>query len=97
MPARQWLLESVGIEPPGEGETSVAGAPRSRDARWTANLTAARQFHAREGHLHVPRKAVENVAGEQIKLGAFVDNARRRAGKLSEQRRAELDGLGMRW
>ncbi|MFF1520439.1 hypothetical protein [Streptomyces sp. NPDC058305] len=45
----------------------------------------------------VPRKAVEVVAGEQIKLGAFLDNARRRATELSEQRRAELDELGMRW
>ncbi|MDX2709317.1 hypothetical protein PV350_41725 [Streptomyces sp. PA03-6a] len=26
-----------------------------------------------------------------------MDNARRRAGKLTEERRAELDALGMRW
>jgi hypothetical protein len=32
-----------------------------------------------------------------VKLGLFVDNCRRRADKLSEQRRAELDALGMRW
>ncbi|MFE2581270.1 Helicase associated domain protein [Streptomyces sp. NPDC059378] len=96
MPAQQWLLESVGIEPPAEGEP-VPGAPRSQDARWAANLTAARQFHAREGHLLAPRKAVENVAGEQIKLGAWLDNTRRRAAKLSPQRRIELDQLGMRW
>ncbi|MFF8329185.1 DEAD/DEAH box helicase [Rhodococcus qingshengii] len=96
MPAQQWLLESVGIEPAAEGE-SVAGAPRSQDARWAANLAAARQFHAREGHLQVPRKAVEIVNGVEHKLGAFLDNARRRAAKLSPQRRAELDALSMRW
>ncbi|MFE9812526.1 helicase associated domain-containing protein [Streptomyces sp. NPDC005548] len=45
----------------------------------------------------MPRKHVEDVDGEPVKLGAFLDNARRRAGKLSEQRRAELDELGMRW
>ncbi|WP_420802757.1 Helicase associated domain protein [Streptomyces adustus] len=96
MPAQQWLLESVGIEPPAEGEL-VAGAPRSQDARWAANLAAARQFHAREGHLTVPRKAVEIVDGIEHKLGAFLDNTRRRAAKLSPQRRAELDQMGMRW
>ncbi|WP_046730763.1 Helicase associated domain protein [Streptomyces humi] len=96
MPAQQWLLESVGIEPPSEGEP-VAGAPRSQDARWTANLTAARQFHAREGHLQAPRKAVEIVDGVEHKLGAWLDNVRKRAAKLSPQRRADLDQLGMRW
>ncbi|MPY36756.1 DEAD/DEAH box helicase [Streptomyces adustus] len=104
MPAQQWLLESVGIEPPAEGEP-VVGASRSQDARWAASLAAARQFHAREGHLLVPRKHLETVVGdagdggweEVVKLGAWVDNARRRAGNLSNQRRAELDQLGMRW
>ncbi|MFD7878208.1 helicase associated domain-containing protein [Streptomyces sp. NPDC059766] len=96
MPAQQWLLESVGIEPPAEGEP-VLGGPRSQDARWAANLTAARQYHAREGHLAVPRKAVEVVDGVEHKLGAWLDNTRRRTDKLSTERRAELDQLGMRW
>ncbi|MEU2337166.1 DEAD/DEAH box helicase family protein [Streptomyces sp. NPDC013172] len=65
MPAQQWLLETVGIEPAAEGGAPAAGAPRSQDARWAANLAAARQFHAREGHLAVPRKAVEIVDGAE--------------------------------
>lgn len=97
MPAQQYLLETVGIEPAAEGGAPAAGAPRSQDARWAANLTAARQFHAREGHLRPARKAVEIVDGEEYNLGAFLDNARRRAAKLSPQRRADLDHLGMRW
>ncbi|WP_393096782.1 helicase associated domain-containing protein [Streptomyces sp. LN325] len=96
MPAQQFLLDSIGVEVPADGE-AVAPVRRTQDDRWAANLAAARQFHAREGHLRVPRKAVEDIAGEQIKLGAFLDNTRRRAAKLSEQRRAELDELGMRW
>ncbi|MFF4902926.1 Helicase associated domain protein [Streptomyces sp. NPDC001068] len=101
-PAQQWLLETVGIEPPAEGET-VPGAPRSRDARWEANLAAARQYHAREGHLQVPRQHVEitgNGDGSEqsaVRLGAWLDNTRRRAGKLSPERRTALDVLGMRW
>ncbi|MFK0160460.1 Helicase associated domain protein [Streptomyces sp. NPDC090493] len=96
MPAQQYLLESVGIEPADEGEP-VAGARRTQDTRWVLNMTAARQFHAREGHLNVPRKHVETVDGLPVRLGAFTDNARRRAAKLSPQRRVDLDALGMRW
>ncbi|MFD9403470.1 helicase associated domain-containing protein [Streptomyces sp. NPDC060011] len=97
MPAQQFLLESIGVQAPAGGEPVSRTVQRTQSDRWAANLAAARQFHAREGHLRVPRKTVEDVAGEQIKLGAFIDNTRRRAGKLSEQRRAELDELGMRW
>jgi hypothetical protein len=60
-------------------------------------MTAARQFHAREGHLPPSGKAVEGVDGVEHKIGMFLDNARRRADKLSPQRRAELNALGMRW
>lgn len=89
MPARQYLLESIGIGPLAEGEP-VAGAPRSQDARWAANLVAAAQFHTREGHLRPARKHVEVVDGESFKLGAFLDNTRRRVGRLSTERRAQL-------
>ncbi|MGW1624932.1 helicase associated domain-containing protein [Streptomyces sp. NPDC002172] len=88
------LLETIRIQPAADGEPP-AGAPRSQDARWAANLAAARQFHEREGHLTVPRKHVETLDGEPVKLGAFLDNTRRRATKLSPERRADLDTLGM--
>ncbi|WP_371095796.1 helicase associated domain-containing protein [Streptomyces sanglieri] len=84
---------------------------QTQDAKWALNLTAARQFHAREGHLRVPRKHVEHLGkGERpgrrqggsdgpvvVKLGTWLDNVRKRAAKLPEQRRADLDQLGMRW
>ncbi|MFE7076896.1 Helicase associated domain protein [Streptomyces sp. NPDC057620] len=96
MPAQQYLLEMLGIEPPADDEV-VVPVRRSQDKRWNTNLTAAQQFHAREGHLRPARKHIEVVDGEPIKLGAFVDNSRRRAAKLSPERRAALDALGMRW
>ncbi|MGW3633782.1 helicase associated domain-containing protein [Streptomyces sp. NPDC005122] len=96
MPAQAFLLESIGVEAPADDE-AVEPVRRTQGDRWAANISAARAFHAREGHLRVPRKAVEDVAGEPVRLGAFLDNARRRAAKLSEQRRAELNDLDMRW
>ncbi|MGX1915783.1 helicase associated domain-containing protein [Streptomyces phaeochromogenes] len=104
MPAQQYLLETLGIEPAGEGE-AVGPVRRSQDERWNTNLAAARQFHAREGHLRPARKHVElidvNSGGEgdqeAVKLGAWLDNTRRRVGKLSAERRAQLAGLGLEW
>lgn len=60
-------------------------------------MEAARQFHAREGHLNVPRKHLEELDGDGVKLGMFVDNSRRRADKLTIERREALTELGMRW
>ncbi|MFF4354959.1 helicase associated domain-containing protein [Streptomyces sp. NPDC001530] len=78
---------------------------RTQDDKWALNLAAARPYHAREGHLTVPRKHVETITvgegdgGQEVavKLGAWVDNTRRRAARLTAQRRADLDQLGMRW
>lgn len=96
LPAQRWLLDSaLGLEPAGEDEQPPAR--RTQNAAWERNLAAARQYHAREGHLTVPRKHVEDVDGTSIRLGRWVDNCRRRAGRLPEQRRADLDELGMRW
>ncbi|MEU0602207.1 helicase associated domain-containing protein [Streptomyces sp. NPDC006393] len=96
LPAQQWLLEStLGLEPAGEDEQPPAR--RSQSTAWARNLAAARQFHAREGHLTVPRKHIEDVNGDLVGLGQFVNNARRRAATLNPQRRADLDQLGMRW
>ncbi|MGX1676320.1 Helicase associated domain protein [Streptomyces sp. NPDC055400] len=118
--AQQWLLESVlGVEEAGEDERLVR---RTQDDKWTLNLTAAGRFHAREGHLQVPREHTELVplaeagpagqgaagaetsagagsedGGVPVALGMWIANTRRRATKLTEQRRADLDALGMRW
>lgn len=107
MPAQQYLLETLGIEPAAEGE-AVVPLRRSQDERWTTNLAAARQFHTREGHLRPARKHVETITvsaggdgsdGQEVavKLGPWIDNCRRRAPKLSTERRSALDALGMRW
>jgi hypothetical protein len=96
LPAQAWMLENMlHLSPAGPEERPPA--PRTQADKWAANMVAARQFHAREGHFQVPRKHVEEVDGVPHKLGMFADNARRRADKLSAERRAELDALGMRW
>ena len=109
--AQAWLLENVlGLEPAGEKARPVR---RTQDDKWMLNLAAAQQFHAREGHLNVPRKHVEELpvdlagpaAGREITpddtvlvdLGMWIANVRRRADKLTSQRRDDLSALGMRW
>ncbi|MFG2795052.1 helicase associated domain-containing protein [Streptomyces sp. NPDC048419] len=80
-----YLLETLGVDP--DDTSGARPAPRSQGDRWAVNLAAARQFHAREGHLRPARKHVELVDGKEIKLGSFLDNTRRRAVKLSAERR----------
>ncbi|MGW3248233.1 hypothetical protein [Streptomyces sp. NPDC001070] len=58
-------------------------------------------MHTREGSLQAPRKHVERLTEPdgtvtEVKLDQFLDNARRRADKLTQERRAELDAPGMR-
>ncbi|MFE9687835.1 helicase associated domain-containing protein [Streptomyces sp. NPDC006285] len=94
-PAQQYLLGTLSIEAPAEGEV-VVPVRRSQDERWNTNLAAARQFHTREEHLTVPLTYVEVVDGEPIQLRAIVDNSRRGAARLSPERQAAPDGLEMR-
>ncbi|MFD5503619.1 Helicase associated domain protein [Streptomyces sp. NPDC127061] len=109
LPVQQWILENtLKLAPAGEDERPVK---QTQDTKWAANLAAARQFHTREGHLRVPRKHTEHLETEDalsgrqegadgpvvVKLGTWLDNVRKRAAKLPEQRRADLDELGMRW
>ncbi|QLE75787.1 helicase [Streptomyces rectiverticillatus] len=109
LPVQQWMLENVlGLIPAEEHERP---ARRTQEDKWALNLRAARQFHTREGHLNVPRKHIERVAPEggaagrqgeaeglqEVKLGIVLDNIRKRADKLTQQRRTDLNTLGMRW
>lgn len=96
LPAQAWMLENMlGIGPAGPEERPQAA--RTQADKWKVNM------RAREGSLQVvPRKAVERITEPdgsvtQVRLGTFIDNARRRTDKLGEERRAELTELGMRW
>ncbi|MFE1198545.1 Helicase associated domain protein [Streptomyces olivaceoviridis] len=98
-PAQQWLLGStLGLEPAGP---EARPAKLTADDKWALNLRAAQQFHAREGHLRPARKHLERLYVDgvevDIKLGTWLDNTRRRADKLTPERRDALDQLGMRW
>ena len=63
-------------------------------------LAALDQFHAREGHLDVPRGHVEQLtSGRSIDLGTWCTNARERywTNRLNRVTIAELDARGFTW
>ncbi|WP_433887389.1 hypothetical protein [Streptomyces sp. CA-111067] len=70
LPAQAWMLENMLHLAPAEPDERPP-APRTQADKWAANLAAARQFHAREGHLQPSRKAVEVVDGTEHKIGLF--------------------------
>jgi len=66
-------------------------APRTRADKWAVNIRAARRFHARKGSVQAARKHVERLTepdgtGLEVRLGLFVDNARRRTDELGPER-----------
>ncbi|MEU0940980.1 helicase associated domain-containing protein [Embleya sp. NPDC005971] len=93
------VAEPVAVRPAVEGPR----AGRSRDEAFAVGLAAAGAFFTREGHLEVPRGHVEavDVPGgggvEEVRLGVWVINTRARRGKLTGERIAALDAIGMRW
>ncbi|MFJ3026735.1 Helicase associated domain protein [Streptomyces tendae] len=97
---QQWLCEQVlGIEPASEDEKPKR---RTQADKWAMNYQAAKQYYEREGHLQVPRKHVERIAGgdqeeREHKLGAWIGNQRSRAATLTPERMELLSAIGMRW
>ncbi|MFK4070420.1 helicase associated domain-containing protein [Streptomyces sp. NPDC029674] len=99
---QQWMCEhALGIEPATEDEKPK---PRHTQAdKWALNYQAAKQYYQREGHLQVPRKHIERIAGgedheeREHKLGAWISNQRSRAATLTPERIEQLSAIGMRW
>ncbi|MCT2543332.1 MULTISPECIES: helicase associated domain-containing protein [Streptomyces] len=60
------MENTLTITPAEEDERPVK---QTQDTKWAANLAAARQFHAREGRLRVPRKHVEHLETEDDPAG----------------------------
>ncbi|MFB8443621.1 Helicase associated domain protein [Streptomyces niveus] len=90
---QQWMLKSVlGIE-----AAPAVPAPLNRAQTWARNVSAARQYREREGHLNVPRSHTEEYEGQTVRLGTWISQQRAKAPKLSLERRGDLDALDMRW
>ncbi|MEU9523243.1 Helicase associated domain protein [Streptomyces sp. NPDC048224] len=95
-PEQRHLLKSAGLDLP---DTPAA---RNNDARLPAReqafqrgLAAARAFRAREGHLNVPQRHIEEIEGDRVRLGQWLSNLSRRRSRLSPQRQAALAELGL--
>ncbi|MET7765705.1 Helicase associated domain protein [Streptomyces sp. NPDC005393] len=100
-PEQRRLLAGVGLvlhTPAGHWPQPTT--PRRSPARERAfqrALAAASAFHAREGHLNVPQRHIEDLDGDPVRLGQWINNARRRREHLTADRIAALDAIGMQW
>ncbi|MFF3249089.1 helicase associated domain-containing protein [Streptomyces sp. NPDC002870] len=94
-PEQQRLLADVGLNPPAP--SAPQGGPSARERAFRRALAAARAFRTREGHLDVPQRHTEDLNGDLVRLGQWINNARRRRDRLTADRIAELDALGMQW
>ncbi|MDH6222749.1 DEAD/DEAH box helicase [Streptomyces pseudovenezuelae] len=66
---------------------------------WKQGMQAARAYHQRHGHLHAPRDHVEESQddSEGFPLGLWLVGRRIKHKRMSPEKRAELDALGMTW
>lgn len=73
---------------------------RAADLQWSRNYAAARAYYESHGHLNVPARYVTETG---VPLGSWLSNLRAWARSevhcryLTEQRKAQLDAIGMVW
>ncbi|MFD4998728.1 DEAD/DEAH box helicase [Streptomyces buecherae] len=96
-PEQKSLLQELGlVDLPA---TPAPQAPESRlparERAFQRGLAAARAFRAREGHLNVPQRHIEEIEGDPVRLGQWLSNMRRRGSGLSPHRQAALAELGL--
>ncbi|MGW7282160.1 Helicase associated domain protein [Streptomyces sp. NPDC054844] len=96
-PEQKSLLAELGLA----GLPNTSGCPATesrlpaRERAFQRGLVAARAFRAREGHLDVPQRHIEEVEGDPVRLGQWLSNLRRRRANLSSQRQEALAELGL--
>ncbi|MGW8569775.1 Helicase associated domain protein [Streptomyces niveus] len=92
---RHLVLKELGLDLPdmplSRSEASLLSA---RERAFQRGLAAAEAFRDREGHLKVPQRHIEEIEGEQVRLGQWLSNLSRRRTGLSPQRQAALAKLG---
>ncbi|MFJ8955271.1 Helicase associated domain protein [Streptomyces sp. NPDC102381] len=93
-PDQHRLLKDLGLDLPDTARPA-ASVVRHRELAFQRGLAAAQAFREREGHLKVPQRHIEEIDGEQVRLGQWLSNVNRRRSSLSEQRRATLAELGL--
>ncbi|MBN0049244.1 Helicase associated domain protein [Streptomyces actuosus] len=105
---QQERLSTLGIKPaeapfPGPAAGRATKAPSKAQQAFQRGLAALAQWVEREGHRPVPRGHSEQIAVDSqtepvvVKLGVWVSNTRARRDKLTQEQRAALAELGMRW
>ncbi|MEW2554492.1 Helicase associated domain protein [Streptomyces zhihengii] len=95
-PEQRALLAELGlVDLPDTSDSTAEDRLPARERAFQRGLAAARAFQAREGHLDVPQRHIEEIDGEKVKLGQWLSNQRRRRSHLSPQRRAALAALSL--
>ncbi|MFG2432587.1 Helicase associated domain protein [Streptomyces sp. NPDC048590] len=70
-------------------------SPGTREHNFQQGLEALAQFHAREGHVDVPQRHIEQLHSAAVRLGQWLSNIRRRWDRLAPDRRQALTDMGI--
>ncbi|MGW5449066.1 helicase associated domain-containing protein [Streptomyces asiaticus] len=103
---QQRRLTALGVTPaerPRPEATSGGKGAGKLSAAFQPGVAALAQYITREGHYHVPRSHVEEIAVDghdtavDVRLGVFTSNTKSRRDKLTEPQRTTLAELGVEW
>ncbi|MFD4231354.1 Helicase associated domain protein [Streptomyces sp. NPDC058545] len=95
-PGQQELLSHLGLTQGMPARQRKPDGLSARDRNFHCGLAAAQAFRAREGHLDVPQRHVEDLDTEPVRLGQWISNIRRRWDHLTSDRRQALQDIGLR-
>lgn len=96
-PEQKSLLHELGLVELPDISTSMPVESRlpARERAFQRGLAAARAFREREGHLDIPQRHIKEIEGEEVRLGQWMSNLRRRHSRISSHRQAALAELGL--
>ncbi|MFF9403658.1 Helicase associated domain protein [Streptomyces sp. NPDC014744] len=96
-PQQTRLLQALAARHPGIHPHSLLLLPTStpRLRALHRGLKAARQYHRREGHLHVPLSHREDLHGDEVLLGRWIRKCRTNTAQLTGPQITALNALGL--
>ncbi|MFD5862812.1 DEAD/DEAH box helicase [Streptomyces chartreusis] len=95
-PQQKHLLDAlVRAHPDAHPHSMLLTRPANLRARaFNRGLRAARQYHQRHGHLHVPTDHIENVDEDDVRLGTWLARRGRDSAQMTPDQHTALEAIG---
>lgn len=94
-PEQARLVTDLGITPLPAEKPNLTGRAARQQRQFEKGLAAVEAFRAREGHIHIRQRDTVVHAGEEIKVGQWLTNLRKRWDTLSAEHLQAVTAAGL--